>query len=86
MAAKALSIIEKDGKVQKDKDPNLSSEQLRELYAVMVRTRILDERGLTLQRQGRIGFFLQSLGQEASHIGTETSSVTNQLSFASKRI
>ena len=69
MASKALTIIEKDGKVQKDKDPNLTDEQLLELYKVMVQTRILDERGLALQRQGRIGFFLQSLGQEASHVG-----------------
>lgn len=70
MAPKTHTIIEKDGKVQKDKDPNLADEQLLELYAVMVQTRILDERGLALQRQGRIGFFLQSLGQEASHIGS----------------
>lgn len=70
MAPKALTIIEKDGKVQKDKDPNLADEQLLELYAVMVQTRILDERGLALQRQGRIGFYLQSLGQEASHVGS----------------
>ncbi|MHC4815688.1 MAG: pyruvate dehydrogenase (acetyl-transferring) E1 component subunit alpha [Planctomycetota bacterium] len=70
MAANALTIIEKDGKVHKDKDPNLSDEQLLELYAVMVQTRILDDRGLALQRQGRIGFYLQSLGQEASHLGS----------------
>ena len=70
MAPKALTIIEKDGRVQKDKDPNLTDEQLLGLYAVMVQTRILDERGLALQRQGRIGFFLQSLGQEASHLGS----------------
>ena len=85
MAAKALSIIEKDGKVQKDKDPNLSSEQLRELYAVMVRTRILDERGLALQRQGRIGFFLQSLGQEASHIGSAAALLDSDWVFPAYR-
>ena len=64
-----LTIIESDGKAAKSKDPNLAPEQLRELYRLMVMTRILDERGLALQRQGRIGFYLQSLGQEASHIG-----------------
>jgi pyruvate dehydrogenase E1 component alpha subunit len=35
----------------------------------MVATRALDDRGLALQRQGRIGFYLQSTGQEASHLG-----------------
>ena len=70
MTSKVLTIIEKDGKVAKDKDPNLSGEELVKLYQTMVRTRVLDERGLALQRQGRIGFYLQCIGQEASHIGS----------------
>ena len=40
------------------------------LDRTMVRPRVLDERGLALQRQGRIGFYLQCIGQEASHIGS----------------
>ena len=67
---RALSIIEKDGKAAKDKDPNLSEEQLRKLYRVMVSTRIMDTRALALQRQGGIGFYLVSEGQEASHVGS----------------
>ncbi|HLU38621.1 MAG TPA: pyruvate dehydrogenase (acetyl-transferring) E1 component subunit alpha [Planctomycetota bacterium] len=67
---KLLSIIEKDGKAAKNKDPNLPVELLHKLYRTMVATRILDDRGLALQRQGRIGFYLQSKGQEASHVGS----------------
>ncbi len=70
MTTKTLTIIEKDGRTAKDKDPNLPPEQLEKLYRVMVQTRILDERALALQRQGRIGFYLVSTGQEASHIGS----------------
>ena len=70
MTDKALMIIEKDGKAAKDKDPNLSAEVLRKLYVTMVTTRIMDDRALALQRQGRIGFYLMSTGQEASHIGS----------------
>ena len=70
MTSKALMIIEKDGRAAKDKDPNLSPEVLRKLYTTMVTTRIMDERALALQRQGRIGFYLMSTGQEASHIGS----------------
>lgn len=66
---KLLSIIEKDGKVAKSKDPGLSPAQLEKLYRVMVTTRFMDERALRLQRQGAIGFYLQSMGQEASHVG-----------------
>ncbi len=35
----------------------------------MVRTRTMDERCLTLQRQGRIGFYVPLQGQEAAQIG-----------------
>jgi pyruvate dehydrogenase E1 component alpha subunit len=64
-----LSILDDDGVAQKGKDPNLPREELLRLYRLMVTTRLLDERGLALQRQGRIGFYLQSTGQEASHLG-----------------
>jgi pyruvate dehydrogenase E1 component alpha subunit len=69
MSEDLLTIIEQDGKVQKGKEPDLPAEQLQRLYRLMVTTRILDDRGLALQRQGRIGFYLQSTGQEASHLG-----------------
>ncbi len=65
-----LTIIEKDGRAAKDKDPNLSDAELKRLYATMLAARIMDERALALQRQGRIGFYLQALGQEASHVGS----------------
>jgi pyruvate dehydrogenase E1 component alpha subunit len=64
-----VTILDKDGKAQKGKDPGLPPEELQRLYRLMVTTRLLDDRGLALQRQGRIGFYLQSTGQEASHIG-----------------
>ncbi|MBN2197472.1 MAG: thiamine pyrophosphate-dependent dehydrogenase E1 component subunit alpha [Polyangiaceae bacterium] len=50
-------------------DPGLSGPELVALYRDMSRTRILDERLLTLQRQGRIGFHVGSLGEEATIIG-----------------
>ena len=70
MTNQPLTIIEKGGKAAKSKDPNLTPEQLRNLYRIMVMTRVMDERALALQRQGRIGFYVPSTGQEASHIGS----------------
>lgn len=69
MSLELLSILDHDGKAQKGKDPNLPAAELQKLYRLMVWTRALDDRGLALQRQGRIGFYLQSTGQEASHLG-----------------
>ena len=48
--------------------PRLSPEELRQLYAGMMRSRLLDQRLLPLQRQGRIGFHIGSTGQEAGVI------------------
>jgi 2-oxoisovalerate dehydrogenase E1 component alpha subunit len=63
MSLELLTVLDKDGKAQKGKDPNLPAAELQKLYRLMVATRALDERGLALQRQGRIGFYLQSTGQ-----------------------
>jgi 2-oxoisovalerate dehydrogenase E1 component alpha subunit len=85
MTPEVLTILEKDGKVAKGKDPNLSAERLRKLYATMVQTRIMDERALVLQRQGRIGFYLQALGQEASHIGSAAAMADSDWFFPAYR-
>jgi 2-oxoisovalerate dehydrogenase E1 component alpha subunit len=50
-------------------DPGLSVDQVRLAYREMVRTRIFDERLTALQRQGRIGFHVGCLGEEAAIIG-----------------
>ena len=42
----------------------------RRLYEDMILLRTFDERAINLQRQGRIGTFPPSLGQEASEIGS----------------
>lgn len=39
------------------------------LYRAMVRIRTVDERMMTLQRQGRIGFYGACTGQEAAYLG-----------------
>lgn len=51
-----------------DREPALKDDQLRAIYATMVRVRMLNERGMNLQRQGRIGFYIGSEGQEAVHV------------------
>ena len=44
--------------------------RLLEAYRTMVLVRALDERGITLQRQGRIGFYAPHSGQEAALLGS----------------
>lgn len=50
--------------------PKLSSKKLIEMYEHMLLLRILDERMMNLQRQGRIGFYGACTGQEAAVVGS----------------
>jgi pyruvate dehydrogenase E1 component alpha subunit/2-oxoisovalerate dehydrogenase E1 component alpha subunit len=48
--------------------PALSAAELVRMYEGMLRGRLLDEHLLTMQRQGRIGLYLDARGQEAAVI------------------
>ncbi|WP_205619686.1 pyruvate dehydrogenase (acetyl-transferring) E1 component subunit alpha [Gracilibacillus halophilus] len=67
-----FQILNEEGKVvNEDAMPELSDEELRELMYRMVYTRILDQRSIALNRQGRLGFYAPTAGQEASQLGTQ---------------
>ncbi len=48
----------------------LTPQQLEGAYRTMVLARVLDERALSLQRQGRIGFYAPHSGEEAALVGS----------------
>src|SRR5882724_4662439 len=65
-----LSILDSDGNLDTALEPKLADKDLRSLYRAMLLGRRLDERMVRLQRQGRIGTFAPTKGQEASQIGS----------------
>ena len=66
-----LQALDKDGKVvNKDLLPDLSDEQLVDLFKDMIWSRELNDRSTTLARQGRLGFFGPTAGQEASQLAS----------------
>jgi len=65
-----LSVLRPDGTADPDLDPGLDDALAVKAYETMVQTRVMDERMMTLQRQGRIFFYLVSTGQEAASVGT----------------
>jgi pyruvate dehydrogenase E1 component alpha subunit len=69
-ASDVVRVMREDGTVDASLDPRLSREDLVALFTAMLRTRVLDDRLVTLQRQGRIGFHIGSLGEEASILGS----------------
>lgn len=67
-----LSVLSPDGEiVNEEAMPKLDDDQLKELMRRMVFTRVWDQRAISLQRQGRLGFYAPVSGQEASMIGSE---------------
>ena len=65
----SLRILDQDGVLDASRAPNLSTKQIVQLYRAMVKARAMDDRMLKLQRQGRIGTFPPSAGQEAAVCG-----------------
>jgi pyruvate dehydrogenase E1 component alpha subunit len=64
-----LSILDEDGNLDEELEPNLPDDLLLKLHRAMLLGRRFDERMLRLQRQGRLGTFPPIKGQEAAHLG-----------------
>ena len=67
-----LQILNEKGEVVNEEAmPELSDDQLKELMRRMVYTRVLDQRSISLNRQGRLGFYAPTAGQEASQLASQ---------------
>jgi pyruvate dehydrogenase E1 component subunit alpha len=60
-----LQILDEAGNLDKALEPDIPAEELLRMYRYMRLSRATDDRMLNLQRQGRIGTFGPSSGQEA---------------------
>lgn len=63
-------LNEKGDIVNSDLVPDLSNEELVQLFKDMLWSRALNDRSVILARQGRLGFFGPSAGQEASQLAS----------------
>jgi pyruvate dehydrogenase E1 component subunit alpha len=63
-------LLADDGSVRPGEDaPVVPDAQALRLYRGMLQVRLVDDRMMKLQRQGRLGFYMQSMGEEATHFG-----------------
>ena len=69
-ASPIVSVMRDDGSLDPANDPGIPDADVVRLYRHLVETRQLDERFVALQRQGRIGFHVGSLGEEAAILGS----------------
>jgi 2-oxoisovalerate dehydrogenase E1 component alpha subunit len=67
--ADVIKTLRDGGALDPKYDPGLTNDDVVALYRHMASTRFLDERLTALQRQGRIGFHVGSLGEEGAIIG-----------------
>jgi 2-oxoisovalerate dehydrogenase E1 component alpha subunit len=66
-----LRLLNADGSLVDDlQAPDITEDMASKIYSDMVYTRILDQRMLRAQRQGRLSFYLTCTGEEASVVGT----------------
>jgi 2-oxoisovalerate dehydrogenase E1 component alpha subunit len=80
-----LQILTESGRASAGA-PTLAKSRLLEIYEQMLRTRLLDERMINLQRQGRIGFYVPSTGEEAAQIGCAVATGRKDWVYPSYRV
>lgn len=64
-------VLDEQGK-QLREPPKLPDKEHRRMYRAMLTVRLLDQRMMLLQRQGRIGFYGTATGEEGAVIGSAT--------------
>jgi 2-oxoisovalerate dehydrogenase E1 component alpha subunit len=85
LAHELVRVLDDDGQACGEWAPELSPEQLLEALRLMLLTRQLDDRMHRMQRQGKISFYMQSLGEEAISIGQGMALRKGDMMFPSYR-
>jgi pyruvate dehydrogenase E1 component alpha subunit len=81
-----IRVIDNDGQVvHPEREPRLTGDEHRKLLHALIRIRIIDERMLRLQRQGRLGFYVSTFGEEATHIGAAAALRTSDWFYSAYR-
>ncbi|MFQ3787319.1 thiamine pyrophosphate-dependent dehydrogenase E1 component subunit alpha [Halomonas sp. A29] len=63
-------LLQQDGTLYEGAEaPELDEKKALKIYRAMLVTRVLDERMMAAQRQGRLSFYMQCTGEEAAVIG-----------------
>jgi 2-oxoisovalerate dehydrogenase E1 component alpha subunit len=69
LALDLVRVLDDDHEAKGPWDPGLDEETLQRALRLMVLTRAYDDRMQRMQRQGKITFYMQALGEEAVSIG-----------------
>jgi len=85
MAHELVRVLDDDGIAQGEWNPDLAPAVLLEALRLMLLTRQYDDRMRRMQRQGKISFYMESLGEEAVSIGQGMALETSDMLFPGYR-
>ncbi|WP_019962255.1 thiamine pyrophosphate-dependent enzyme [Woodsholea maritima] len=85
LALGLIGVLDHNHQAVGEWDPKLSPEAMREGLSHMVLTRIFDDRMLKLQRQGKMSFYMKSLGEEAISVAAAMALRDSDMLFPSYR-
>ena len=80
-----LQILDENGNCDTALMPKLSSDEIKKIYEMLVLVRVFDQKAFNMQRQGRIGTYIQFKGQDASQVGSALALDDNDFIFPSYR-
>lgn len=63
-------ILDESGNCDESLMPKLSNDEIKKIYEMLVLVRVFDQKAFNMQRQGRLGTYIQFRGQEASQAGS----------------
>lgn len=85
MSIPTIAYLDENGNLVPNYSPSISIETILRAYRTMALTRHVDERMITLQRQGSITFAMSSLGEEACAVGSAAALITDDWMYPQYR-
>ncbi len=65
-----LQILDENGNCDESLMPKLSNDEIKKMYEMLILVRVFDQKAFNMQRQGRLGTYIQFKGQEACQVGS----------------
>ena len=65
-----LQVLDEEGNCDEALMPKLSNEDIKKIYEMLVLVRVFYQKAFNMQRQGRLGTYIQFKGQEACQVGS----------------
>ncbi|MBI2652555.1 pyruvate dehydrogenase (acetyl-transferring) E1 component subunit alpha [Candidatus Woesearchaeota archaeon] len=65
-----LQVLDENGNCDEALMPKLSNNEIKKIYEMLILVRVFDQKAFNMQRQGRLGTYIQFKGQEACQVGS----------------